>query len=65
MAAMADKPDPQVLLAAGIAAHKKGDPAAAGRIYQQVLRLWPEHPHALHLSGVLADEEGRPPRRCS
>lgn len=56
---MADKPDPQVLLAAGIAAHKKGDSGAAGRIYQQVLRLWPEHPHALHLSGVLADEAGR------
>lgn len=57
---MAAKPDPQVLLAAGLAAHKAGDRAAARRIYQQALRTWPDHPHALHLLGVLADEEGRP-----
>jgi protein O-GlcNAc transferase len=51
--------DPQVLLGAGRDAHKKGDLASARRIYQQVLRLWPEHPHALHLLGVLEDAEGR------
>lgn len=51
--------DPQVLLGAGRDAHKSGDLGAARRIYQQVLRLWPQHPHALHLLGVLEDAEGR------
>lgn len=52
--------DPKPLLAAGLAAHKEGDLATAERIYRQVLRLWPEHPHALHLLGVVLDAAGRP-----
>ena len=55
---MPDKPDPQLLLNAGVAAQKTGELATARRIYQQVLRLWPDHPHALHLLGVLEDSEG-------
>jgi Flp pilus assembly protein TadD len=52
--------DPKLLLSAGIAAQKRSDHATARRIYHQVLRLWPDHPHALHLLGVLADAEGDP-----
>jgi protein O-GlcNAc transferase len=53
------KPDPRILLRAGIDAQKKGENETARRIYQRVLRSSPDHPHALHLLGVLADGEGR------
>ncbi len=54
-----DKPDPRILLKAGITAHKAGEHKTARQIYQQVLRLYADHPHALHLLGVLTDAEGR------
>ncbi len=54
--------DPKPLLQAGIAAHKGGDADEAARIFRQVLRLWPGHPHALHLLGVAVHAQGDPRR---
>src|SRR3954468_24573016 len=33
--------------------------ADAEQLYRRVLELAPEHPHALHYSGVLAHQQGR------
>lgn len=50
--------DPKPLLQAGIAAQKRGETAEAVAIFRQVLRVWPNHPHALHLLGVALNAEG-------
>lgn len=52
---------PQVaqLLADAVKLHQGGQLSAAENLYQQVLRLSPSHPDALHLLGVLAHQSGR------
>jgi hypothetical protein len=39
--------------------------ADAEQLYRRVLELAPEHPHALHYSGVLAHQQGGTRRRCA
>lgn len=51
-------PDPKPLLRAGIAAQKRGDTEEAEAIFRQVLRVWPGHPHGLHLLGVVTNAQG-------
>ncbi len=43
-----------------VAAHQAGRLDAAGAIYRRVLSAVPDHPDALHLSGVLAHQTGDP-----
>jgi len=38
--------------------HRQGRRSEAGAIYQQVLREYPDHPDALHFSGLLAHQLG-------
>jgi len=38
--------------------HRQGQPSKAGAIYRQVLRDHPDHPDALHFSGLLAHQLG-------
>ena len=59
--AMTDRPDSiAAMLQAAVEAHGQGDLAAARRGYEAVLRQSPQQPDALHLLGVVADQEGRP-----
>jgi protein O-GlcNAc transferase len=39
--------------------HREGDLGKAEQIYLQVLRVEPQHAHALHLLGVIAHQSGR------
>lgn len=48
------------LLQAALDAHGRGDLQAARDGYEAVLRQVPDHPDALHLLGVLADQQGNP-----
>jgi len=41
-----------------VALHREGQRAKAGRIYRRVLKSHPEHPDALHFSGLLAHQTG-------
>jgi protein O-GlcNAc transferase len=43
-----------------VSCHKSGRYGDADRLYQQILRLQPDHFDALHLSGVLACQNGDP-----
>ena len=47
------------LAAAGFERHRRGDLAGAVALYRQALDRDPEHPDALHLSGLAARAEGR------
>lgn len=47
------------LLVAGIQAHEQGDLSIARRHYEAALALTPDQPDALHLLGVITDQEGR------
>lgn len=47
------------LLAAGIARHQSGDLAGAVGLYQQLLAEVPDEPNALHLLGLIAQQQGR------
>jgi tetratricopeptide (TPR) repeat protein len=50
------------LFQAGLAAHRAGDLAAARRAYAEVLVRDGAHREALHMTGVVALQEGRHPR---
>jgi predicted O-linked N-acetylglucosamine transferase (SPINDLY family) len=52
--------DPGAILMQAVQLHQGGQFDAAGRLYQDVLRLIPEQPDAWHLLGVLALQGGRP-----
>jgi protein O-GlcNAc transferase len=47
------------LIAAGMALHQQGRLADAEKVYRHVLSLYPAHPHALHMLGILAQTVGR------
>ena len=47
------------VLARAVAAHRAGDLDAASRIYRRILRTRPGHCDALHLSGLVAFQQGR------
>jgi predicted O-linked N-acetylglucosamine transferase (SPINDLY family) len=49
----------EALLREAVVLHRAGRLAEAQRIYAQVLAADPEHPGALHLSGLVAHREGR------
>lgn len=53
-------PDADALVTDAMAAHQRGDLAAAERGYRAALALRPGHPHATHYLGVLAWQRGRP-----
>ncbi|MCM8736304.1 tetratricopeptide repeat protein [Azospirillum sp. A1-3] len=55
-------PDPDRLLEQAVAAHRAGSFAAAAPLYERVLAHRPRDPVALHLSGLLAHQTGRPER---
>jgi predicted O-linked N-acetylglucosamine transferase (SPINDLY family) len=46
------------LIEHGVSEHKKGNVAAAEADYREILAIQPEHPHALHLMGVLSHQRG-------
>ncbi|MBV9970010.1 MAG: tetratricopeptide repeat protein, partial [Xanthobacteraceae bacterium] len=48
------------ILDAGIAQHQAGRWVEAEAAYRKVLAQQPDHPDALHLLGVLAQQAGRP-----
>ena len=50
---------PDELVRRGIAAHERGDLAAAQRDYRHALAVAPAHPHALHYLGVIEYQHGR------
>ena len=52
--------DPQALFQRGFALHQQGQLQEAQNIYQQVLRLNPQHFDALHLGGVILAQTGDP-----
>ncbi|MCW2243725.1 tetratricopeptide repeat protein [Azospirillum canadense] len=52
-------PDPEALLEQAAGHHRDGRLADAAPLYERVLRLRPDHPVALHLSGLLAHQTGR------
>src|SRR4051812_5817333 len=43
-----------------VALHQQGNYAEAEKLYRHVLSTVPDHPQALHLLGVLANQVGRP-----
>ena len=47
-------------LESAIARHRVGQLQEAETIYRQILGIEPEHPDALHLLGVVANQVGRP-----
>ena len=47
------------LLQQGVARHQSGDITAAGKLYQQVVELEPQHADAWHLLGIVAGAENR------
>ncbi len=51
--------DADVLLAQGIELHQGGRLAEAEEVYQQLLAIAREHPGALHLLGVIRQQQGR------
>ncbi|MBI3505773.1 MAG: tetratricopeptide repeat protein [Proteobacteria bacterium] len=51
--------NPDALVAAGFERHRRGDVAGAAPLYAQALKLKPDHPDALHLSGLVARAYGR------
>ena len=53
------KPDLATQLEDAIALHQKGDFDAAETGYQKILRIDPENPDALHLSGVINAQRGK------
>ena len=52
----------EALLKSAIEAHRKGLLKSADRLYQDVLGVVPNHPDALHLSGLVAYQSGNPGR---
>jgi protein O-GlcNAc transferase len=46
------------ILARGLAHHQSDDLAQAEACYREVLRVEPDHPEALHLLGVIAQQNG-------
>lgn len=62
---MSSTPDParaqraNAQLQAAVALHQQGRLADAGKAYEEVLRLVPEHADALHMLGVVAAQGGR------
>ena len=47
------------LIKEALSQHKAGQIQAADSLYQQVLQIAPNHPDALHLSGVIATDAGQ------
>lgn len=45
-------------LSQAVALHREGQRAQAGKIYRKVLKSHPDHPDALHFSGLLAHQLG-------
>ena len=54
----ASEPDPDTLLEQAAEHHRAGRFADAASLYDRVLRLQPDNPVALHLSGLLAHQTG-------
>src|SRR3954447_25905141 len=52
--------DPGAILMQAVQLHQGGHLDAARGLYEDVLRIVPEQPDALHLLGVLALQSGRP-----
>lgn len=52
--------NPQQALNDAVGHHGAGRLAEAEALYRQVLEVQPDHPDALHLLGVLADQSGNP-----
>ncbi|MEK9969477.1 MAG: tetratricopeptide repeat protein, partial [Ferrovibrio sp.] len=50
---------PSQLLRTGVQAHETGDLVRAAECYRAVLERVPDQPDALHLLGVVADQQGR------
>ena len=50
--------DPQVLLQAATRFHRAGELVRAAKLYEQVLRLSPADPNALHLLGLVRHQQG-------
>jgi len=50
---------PQTLLQQALQKHRAGDLVGAAPLYQQVLKLSPRHPDALHLLGFLLHQAGQ------
>ena len=46
------------MLAAATRAHRSGDVARAGQLYEEILATVPDHPDAWHLWGVVAHQQG-------
>lgn len=44
----------------GVQLHNAGDRQRAARVYRAVLDVAPDHPHALHLLGLVFYQDGRP-----
>ncbi|MGE0086139.1 MAG: tetratricopeptide repeat protein [Desulfococcaceae bacterium] len=51
-------PDLQRELETAVRFHQQGNAQQAGAIYRNILELHPNHPDALHLSGVLCHQQG-------
>lgn len=45
-------------LSAGLSAHRAGQLEQAENVYREILKHQPDHPDALHLSGVIAHQRG-------
>ncbi|HET9700255.1 MAG TPA: tetratricopeptide repeat protein, partial [Burkholderiales bacterium] len=56
------KPDPKIarLIQAGVQHHQAGRLEDAKAIYREVLQRDPAHPDALHLLGVISNQQGNP-----